>query len=631
MKIITKEIPIDELILKVKTNYKNSEKYFLLSTKEVIHLIEEKFNVHCPDLKSTTLTCFVEQSPKEYSHPLIIIEIDKKFVEKEELEQFVQMEDELFSLILVAYKLDYDLEDEINWFIRKIKDIDLNTDNFMPKNKDSDFFIKNDVLGSSTIRFEVTVRKCTSPFYEQAHDLQDKGEHLESLRFFKIAHELDKTYFSYFSLGLCYHNLQKYSQSIDCLKESLKHNNKNQVARILLSHNYFNEGYFENALRELENIDRTNLRLRDLVTVEIALAKVYLALGYDEKSNFHFKNAEEITPEKFRSALLNTILFQQFSFYHEIQDYQKCCKILKILIEKFPSDSRLYSKLGSYKFMLNELMESEKFLLESLNLDPNDIIALVFLFTVYLQQRKFSKAIEFSKKLNKVPEQLGPEFSKRISDLLLVLPRLAEKEKTIQLDDALNEINSKDDYSKSYEQFHLEITKQLKNFSSTSNSNIEKFPKVSIEDLKKTDVECLNIVRQFIRNKYSGNINFLKDDKDLFSNGFDNDKSKDNYVYRSIEKNFKRRENSIQEQEPINDLFDCLDFGNFPFIILRKWKSWELSKNSVDLLKTIVSGRNTSSHHSGPGEFGNLSHLDTTLHYVTCKKIIAYFEDKLRI
>jgi tetratricopeptide (TPR) repeat protein len=631
MKIITKKIPIEELILNVKTNYKNPEKYFLLSTKEMYPPIEQWFNEYCPNLKSVTLNCFEEQVPKEFSYPLIIIEIDKKFVKKEELEKFTQMEKELFQIILAPNKLEYDNEDDINWFVRKILDVNLNNDNFIPKNKDNDFYIDNDVIGISPIKYEFTVRACAAPFYEKGQDLQDKGEHLESLNFFKIAHQLDKTHFSYFSLARCYFYLKKYSKSIDHAKESLKLNNKNETVRILLSHDFFNEGNYEKALRELENIDRTNLRFRDIVEVELQLAKVNMTLGYEKKSISHFKNAEQITPEKYRPYLLNQILFEQFSFYREVDDYQKCSEILKILILRFPSNPKYLTKIGSYKFRLNELVAAEKYLLESLNLDRNNHETMMYLFSVYLQQRKFSKALEFSKKLIKIKDKFNLETFERLSNVIKMIPQLVEKEKTMQLEDVLNQINSKDKDVESFEQYHLKVTEQLKKKSNTSISNFEEFPTVSYEQLRKTDIECLEIMREFIRKKYSGNINFLKDDKSLFSNGHNGKKPFGNYIYTKIEDTLKNRNNTMIKQKPINDLFDCLDFSDFPYIFRKKNLIWETQPDLISRLSILVSNRNTPAHHSGPDNLGNLDPVDSNQHFFTCIQTIRHIQEKMKI
>ena len=85
------------------------------------------------------------------------------------------MDDDLFSLMLVGYQLDYDFQDEIHWFVRKMQDVDLNVDSSMPKNKDSNFYLEGDILGSN-IRHTFYVRKCAAPFYEKAFDLLDKKE-----------------------------------------------------------------------------------------------------------------------------------------------------------------------------------------------------------------------------------------------------------------------------------------------------------------------------------------------------------------------------------------------------------------------------------------------------------------------
>ena len=98
-----------------------------------------------------------------------------------------------------------------------------------------------------------------------------------------------KCILSYFLLATCYYYLKQCSKSIDCVKESLKLNNKHASTKILLSVNYFHEGHYEKALNQLQNIDRINLRIRDIVDVELQLANIFMVLGYEETSACHFK------------------------------------------------------------------------------------------------------------------------------------------------------------------------------------------------------------------------------------------------------------------------------------------------------------------------------------------------------
>jgi tetratricopeptide (TPR) repeat protein len=614
MKIITKEIPIDELILNVKTNYKNSEKYFLLSTKEVYPHLERWLNQYCPNLKSVTLNCFIEKVPKEFSHPLIMIEIDEKFVKKEELEKFTQMEKELFQIILAPNNMEYDNDDDFRWFIRKILDDDQNDKNFVPKNRDTDFYVDNDVLGSSSIKFDVIIRKCAASFYQKGNYLHSEGKYVDSLNFFNTAKILDETYFTLYSLALTYFKIQNYSKCIKFADESLKLNNKFVPSQILLSHCFFNEGNFDRALKEIENVDRTNLRLRDIVEVEIQLAKICLTLGYEEKSNSHFKNAEEITPEKFRPALINLILIKQYSFYDEINDYQKSSDILKILISLMPSKISLFSNLIICQINLNQFLEVEKSILQVLNLDGNRWEYLFMLFVTYFKQNKTFQALDVYNKLIKFKDKLPSKVFNIIYGAEKQLKENVEKQKIIQFDDVLNLLKSKNEDEKSH-----------------NIPSIEPHPIVSYEQLKRTEIQCLQIVRQYIRTKYSKNINLLKEDRELFSNGYDGNGANDNYVYKKIEQSLREKEESISEQRPISDLFDCMDFGFFPFIFRKKFRYWKLGNKIVNLFEILTPGRNTSAHYSGPDELGNLSTLDAQLHYVTCRKIIVYLENKMKI
>ena len=633
MKIITKEIPIEELIINVKENWENSEKYFLLSTKEMHNQIKMNLEVFCPKIKSATLNCSIEKVPNEFTHPLIVVELDKKFVKKEELEQFTQIHKEIFPIIPVHNYDDYNNKDDVGWFLKKIIGIEDNNKNLTVTDKDSDFFNDGDSLGLSKVHYNFTIRKCAKEFLEKGLDLHIKGKHDESLKLLKIANTLDKTFFTLFQLATYYFQLKNYSRSIKYVEESLKLNNKFSQARFLLGICFFKQGEFERAITEIEKIDKKTVRKRDVLDVELQLGKMNMIIGNNEKSIKYFKNAEEIVPEKGRASLINQILFFKLSFHRDVNDYEQCCNILEILIKRMPKFSTHLSMLGTYKLILDKNQEAEKYFLECLDINKNDSGHLLFLAVAYLKQNKYSKSLDVFKKLLKFKEEML--YPKAIEEAIDTLSLLIEKEektqKTMKLEDVLDQIKPKDNDIESiqnnYQQIITDEAKKLKK----DIVDVEEIPTVSYEQLRKTDKECLEILRQFIRKKYSGNINFLKDDEDLVSDGFGNNISRDNYVYKNIEKNLKDRENTIWEQKPINDLFDCLDFGNFPFIIRKKYTSWKLPKNTIELLKIITSSRNTPAHHSGPDELGNLSPLDANLHYYTCRKIIVFFENKMKI
>jgi tetratricopeptide (TPR) repeat protein len=636
MKIITKEISVEELIINVKENWENSEKYFLLSTKEMHNQIKMNLEVFCPKIKSATLNCLIEKVSNEFAHPLIVIELDAKFVKKEELEQFTQIHKEIFPIIPVHNYDDYNNKDDVGWFLKKIIGIEDNNKNLTVTDEDSDFFNDEDNLGLSKVNYNFTMRKCARTFLEKGIGLHNKGKHDQSLKLLKIANTLDKTFFTLFQLATFYFQLKNHARSIKYVEESLKLNNKFSQARFLLGLCFFKQGEFERAITEIEKIDKKTVRKRDVLDIELQLGKMNMIMGNNEKSIKYFKNAEEIVPKKLRYSVINQILFFKFSFHREVNDHEQCCNILEVLIKRSPTEPSYLAYLGMTKLSLGKYEESEKCFIESLNMNKKYAYPILpFLGLSYIKQNDISKAYETFKKCIPLKDEIPSDVYSTILEALEKFPELLERLKKVHRSMGLNEVldltNSKDNNVKSIQNDYDHLLTHLTRQSENTIADTAELPTVSIEQLRRTDVQCLEIMRQIIRKKYSGNINLLKDDKDLFSNGYGNNKPEDNYVYTSIEKNMIDREDAIQEQKPINDLFDCLDFGNFPFIILRKYKSWKFSKHAVELLKTIASSRNTPAHHSGPDELGNLSTLDANLHYITCRKIIVYFEDKMKI
>ena len=635
MKIISKEIPIEELIINVQENLESFEKYILISTKDMSNQIKMNLEVFCPKIKSATLNCLIEKVPDEFIHPLIVIELDRTFVKKEELEQFTQIHKEIFPLILVHNYDGYDNKYDIRWFHKKILGIEDNNKNLAVTDQDSDFFNDGDGLGMSKVHYNFTVRKSAGVFLEKGIDLNVKGKYDECLKLLKIANTLDKTFFTLFQLAAYYFQLKNYSRSITYVEESLKLNNKFSQARFHLGLCFFKQGEFEKAISEIEKIDKKTVRKRDVLDIELQLGKMNMLVGNDEKSREYFKNAEEIVPEESRSTIINQILFFKFSFHKEVDDYEMCCNVLEVLIKRNPKNVYYLNMIAASKVILEKYSESEKYWLESLDIDNNQYETLISLGITYLKQNKYSKSLDVFKKSLRLKEKILPDECSGILEAIKLISILIEKEekieKTMRLDEVLDQINPKDNdvesIPKDYQQLIADLTKQSKKVI----PDVEEIPTVSPEQLKKTEIQCLQIVRQYIRTKYSKNINLLKEDRELFSNGYTGKNPYDNYIYKKIEQSLRDKEDSISEQKPISDLFDCMDFGFFPFIFRNKFRSWRLGKKTSSLFDILTPGRNTSAHYSGPDEFGNLSHLDATLHYVTCRKIIVYLENKMKI
>ena len=633
MKIISKEIPIEELIINVQENLESFEKYILISTKDMSNQIKMNLEVFCPKIKSATLNCLIEKVPGEFMHPLIVIKLDRTFVKKEELEQFTQIHKEIFPLILVHNYNDYDNKYDIRWFHKKILGIEDNNKNLAVIDQDSDFFNDGDGLGMSKVHYNFSTRKSAGVFLEKGIDLSIKGKYDESLKLLKIANTLDNTFFTLFQLASYYFQLKNYSRSIQYVEESLKLNNKFSQARFLLGLCFFKQGEFERAINEIEKIDKKTVRKRDVLDIELQLGKMNMLVGNDEKSREYFKNAEEIVPKEGRASLINQILFFKLSFHRDVNDYEQCCNILEILIKRMPKFSTHLSMLGTYKLILDKNQEAEKYFLECLDINKNDSAHLLFLAIAYLKQNKYSKSLDVFKKLLKFKEEML--YPKAIEETIDTLSLFIEKEektqKTMKLEDVLDQINPKDNGVESIQQNCQQLITDLTKQSKIVIPDVEEIPTVSPEQLRKTDRECLEIVSQFIRKKYSGNINILKDDRSLFSNGHMRNKPFDNYSYKKIEKTLEDRNNTINEQKPINDLFDCLDFSDFPYIFRQKNKIWKIPPDLISRLQILTSNRNTPAHHSGPDSLGNLGSVDANQHFFTCRQIIEYLKKQMKI
>ena len=122
-----------------------------------------------------------------------------------------------------------------------------------------------------------------------------------------------------------------------------------------------------------------------------------------------------------------------------------------------------------------------------------------------------------------------------------------------------------------------------------------------------------------------------KEDEDLFSTGRKRDKPFDNYTYKKIEQTLKNRINTVNEQKHIVDLFDCLDFADFPYIFRKKNQIWETPPDLNSRLSILASNRNTPAHHSGPDNLGNLGPVDSNQHFFTCRQIIRHIQGKMKI
>ena len=607
MKLKIKESNLFNLIDKVKTNKKNQDLYLLLSTYEKLEDIEISLDVFCNNLKRMNMIeCFVEKTPQQFKHGIVVLPLEKHLVSITELENFVNIDSTLLPIIKVVNSLDYDNRLELDWFVNEVFDRRPALEESVVGESIAEDILRDDSmgLGLSIVHYEKGVRArpssidfCTNSVMAFHNKQFDK-----TIEFLKIAAILDpKNFFAFYQLGVIYSFSHDFKMSENYLKKSLSINPKFSEARKALGNCYFNIGEFENALMEFEQCDSTNLGNIEKADVEICFGKTKTMLGQFDSAIFHYQKAESYIPP---AEPINNFLWALYLWWLQTlflkRDFDEMIKILKTLVNKAPEDLTswnnlgfCYNQLGKYDDALNAYHKAH----DLNNKEPN---ALMNLASSYEYRREYGKALDYFTKAKenaheKLPDAI-PLIDKHITlNQKMVNAGIGIQEKT-SIDTQLTEF------------IEQSIKKQMSTNLQKASHGLEKSKPIS--ELRKVMDELRTILQNYIRKKFNA-------DHKVFESRFPVNYSKADGL-------FKNSLNSGLKRKLALDVFSYVDFGDFPYIISKM--NEETPKDIISSLHQIKACRNIMAHFDGP-EKGDLDVIDSNLCYFGCMKLIRYFKD----
>jgi len=198
------------------------------------------------------------------------------------------------------------------------------------------------------------------------------------------------------NLSLNLKSQKKFIEANKCLKTLYRLSNESEtiVAELtdnLLLLNKKNEAYefIKNSLNKNNNSELLN----------ITMANTLFHIGKEKKSINFFKKTLAINQFNFQA------LFTLSYLKIKSEDYKKAIFYLeKIIINKEKYEpykgkfSIIYYNLGYAYNKLKKIKEAEKYYLLSLDLNPNELSALVDLSNIYLENNYLDKAIDFINK-----------------------------------------------------------------------------------------------------------------------------------------------------------------------------------------------------------------------------------------
>jgi hypothetical protein len=160
----------------------------------------------------------------------------------------------------------------------------------------------------------------------------------------------------------------------------------------------------------------------------------------------------------------------------------------------------------------------------------------------------------------------------------------------------------------------LELVKKQNNFEKTDEELIIEFNLTAIELRHKYYRKVENIIKSFIRKKYS-NMKFFKNDFPRF--------------YEIA--NSKREESSSNIKRTNDDVIEYLSFGSCAKILkikkFEKGNSWdEIEYDIINSVFYIVDRRNETDHYSDDNLDSHMSKESKVLGYIYSKNIIDFFE-----
>ena len=219
-----------------------------------------------------------------------------------------------------------------------------------------------------------------------------KGLFIESINYYEKAIDLNPSYFEVFNnMGVAYNDWKKPKKAIPCLKKAIGIQPSYAEA--------FNN--IGNSYKELSDFDNAVISYRkaiDLVpTYTDALCNLGICWSLQEKyeqAEAAYKKALEIDPGNIEiyDYLINN--------YLERKLYRDAKEVISRLIDKRINIAKGLNYLGLYHIatQTDDLSEATKCFESSINEDPNFDDPYVSLGTIFMDQRKFKKSLEYFKK-----------------------------------------------------------------------------------------------------------------------------------------------------------------------------------------------------------------------------------------
>ena len=229
-----------------------------------------------------------------------------------------------------------------------------------------------------------------------------KGLLAESLNYYEKAIDLNPSYFEVFNnMGVAYNDWKKPKEAISCLKKAIG-------IQPTYAEAFNNIG---NSYKELSDFDNAVISYKKAIdlapTYTDALCNLGICWSLQEKyeqAEATYKKALEIDPGNtgIYDHLINNLLERKL--------YTDAKEVISNFIDKGINIAKAFNYLGLYHTatQTDDFSEAIKCFENSINEDPNFDDPYVSLGTIFMDQRKFKKSLEYFKKalqLNKFNDQ----------------------------------------------------------------------------------------------------------------------------------------------------------------------------------------------------------------------------------
>ena len=599
MKLKTKYLTIERLIEFGKSKKSSSDSYIFLSTEEMLDHIQLSLDTFCPKLKAgITIDCLIEKVHEEYKFGILLLIIPKKLVNIAELEKFVSIENKI-PFVLIEDSLDYKNKDDLLWFLEKIDG------KIIPK-KDlkileyTDKVHQDNETGTSTHKVIFEPFKCrpiSAALTNRAQDLMFKQNIQEAYKFARIAGILDpENFLAEQVLGIIAKFVHDIPLAIKHFENVKKINPNFYSGRKMLAITYFVYNEYEKSLSELESIDVSSRLDIEKFDWHISCAKAKMMLGFHDDAIQHLKQAESFSPPEIP---MNDQLWTLYLWWGQacfmVQDYKGMIYPLKRILSKEPSSLTTWNNLGYCYAQIGNKDEALNCYQKANDLDENEINSLMNLSIAFEEKREYPKALTYLKKAKLNVKQL-PEAEPIIDKHIEYVQKMVDKSTGIIENSSIVSMQ--------------ELIEQIVNKNLKEKLGSEIPQSISSDKLNEVFFKTRQLLQQFIRRKCDSKIDLLKKD---FPD-----------IYQKAQKIMVSAQSSGIKRKESDDIFDYLDFGDFPYII--KTKKWINSNDIMNNLYNLNNFRRTRAHFDGP-EMGELDSIDANSCYYQCLQVIRYFEN----